>query len=187
MLSKKLTKVSLFSREDFKSAKRIERIYIWMMEPERFRLSDKDMAYFETLKAAFIILSSTLSMRKAVEMIRHTSMKHSLNGKTISERAAYNVINDVKNLFGDVLKRNKEFDRMVITERIAEIAERAESDGDDELALSAYKELGKFKMLHKEESNEINTDDVDLPQLVVGSNPDYLKIGDVEDARVEEE
>ena len=112
-MSKRLLKKKVFRLEDWKKASRIERMYIYMMEPDRFALNDPDRKYLNTLKRAFHIMSDYSSNLVASNLIFECF------GEVETKNRVYKIMNDARDLFGAMIQRNKEFDRMVMKERLS--------------------------------------------------------------------
>lgn len=175
-MSKKLLKKRTYSWKEFRAASRLERIHIHMMHPDDFWLHDHEEVYLDRMRTAFSVLSSSLSRIEAVKKIRELIPE-------IGRTSVYTLINDTKDVFGKVLKVNREFDRFAVGEKLLDLHRMNLEEGDYE---ECRKCLEAYAKLHKLDEEEVAAlENIQLPDLVFTNNPSALP--GVEDAEIEEE
>lgn len=179
-MSKRLLRKKVFELSDFQRANRIERLYIYLMEPDSFALNDVDFKYLNLLKKAFHIMSNEVSNVSAATLIYET-----LDIET--ESRVWKIMDDVRQLFGNMIKRNKEFDRMVLQEKIANIAKKANEDKKMELELECYRTMMKLSGADVHSADNIDPTEIQLPDLIFTSDPAALYNPDIEDAEIIDE
>lgn len=190
-MSKALSQLRVFTERDFKEANRVERIFIWMMEPEKFTLNHYDQTYFDRLKTIFTIMCENLEQKVQMTLIQNIYTE-------LAPYQLYGLMNDAEALFGKVRKVNKDFQRGLQRERLKsyiewlspkEIDPKKEPDNskpfkpvpDDaaKLLLKAEELLMKLDRLDAEENDEtFDWDSLKIPKADFTSDPKYLHAED---------
>ena len=124
MLNRK-RKEPLFSRNDWKEADQLGRIYIHLLQPE-FELSCEDEEKLEQLKQVWAILGKTMSKMKQIRRIEDFC--------GVTTRTAFKFIDEAQQLFGQILKVDSEVELAAMKERYYRLADKAEKDGDYDTA-----------------------------------------------------
>lgn len=174
MRSKK-SKIALFTNEQFKKASRIERMHMHLLDPDRFYLPDEDFHYLEKLKLAFAVISNTLSRTEALKKIE------AVLNIDIRKQDAYKYYNDSRELFGNIIKSNKDFDRLVLREKLVILANTAEAMMNIEEARKCYEAIMKLDALDKHGESDFNPEDFQFPTIIFSDDPSLL-----EDAEIDE-
>lgn len=173
-MSKGLSKKRVFSLSDFKKASRIEKFYIYMMQPDSFTLNDTDFKYFDALQQAFALTCDQISMASAISLIQ----------MSIPEFESWNKANrlyaDVQNLYGQIIERNKEFQRILVVEKLRQLAEKAEEQDNITEARRCLVAAGKFEHFDKPDEDGFDPKDFELPQPIFTSDPDALEAEDID-------
>jgi len=116
----------IFTIDDWKQADRIERLYIYLLQPDDFELSYEDEEYLDCLKQVWTILGKTMAKMKQVSRI--------VDMIGVTTRTAFKYIDDAQALFGEILKTDAEVELAVMKERYYRLADKAEKDGDFDTA-----------------------------------------------------
>jgi hypothetical protein len=110
-MSNKPSNVRRFTVDDFKSADRIERIFIWMMEPEKFILNPRDEIYMDELKQAYIIMTEEMEEVRRMKKLKQLWPEH-------RPVQLMKLMDDSESLFGRFRKMNKDFQDKLVRERL---------------------------------------------------------------------
>jgi len=102
---------------DFSNADTLDKIYMYLQQPDDFVLDEADMKYYTTLVNAYTIMSEYMREGEALMMIRGTGLER------MSHAKAWRIMNDVKRLFGNVIERHKEFERTMFYDRLLHLAQ----------------------------------------------------------------
>ena len=124
MLNRK-RKEPLFSRNDWKEADQLGRIYIHLLQPE-FELEYPDEEKLEQLKQVWAILGKTMSKMKQIRRIEEFC--------GVTTRTAFKFIDEAQQLFGQILKVDSEVELAAMKERYYRLADKAEKEGDYDTA-----------------------------------------------------
>jgi hypothetical protein len=176
-------KIEIYSIEDFKKAPLIDRIRMYMIEPERFDLNDRDFQYYRKLNQAFQIVFEEVAEGAAIKMIQMAV--EGCENLVIAKK----VLADCFELFGPMVKKNKDMRRAILVEKMYELAAKAEknahwSENDEngvpqmrfdkdwmEIAANLYEKAGKFEGLDKHDVPILNPDDLEIPELIITPDP----------------
>lgn len=178
-MSRKQSKIEIYSLEDFRKADRIDRIRMHMVEPERFILDDVDWQYFVDLEKAWHLVSNETRESVAIRLIQ----QH-VHGAESWYRAN-RILRDIEALYAPFLKKNREVQRAKIVEKLYAMAEVAEKKafGTDEdgtewadkewivIAHKLYKEAAELDGLHVDNAPPIDPDDLIIPEIEITSDP----------------
>lgn len=153
-----------------------------IIEPT-LKLTPTEEQYLNNLRTVFGILSTELSQAKAVKKITK------LYPDVKSRSTIYRWINHTKDLFGNIIKSNKEFDRNVIRERLIAVHKKCMKAGEYKEARLALVNIMKLDGLDVHEIDKIKPEDITFPNIIFSNNPKYLNIEDIpfEDMQDEEE
>lgn len=171
--------VRIYTASEFKAANRVDRLYMHLQQPADLKLSNTDEIYLEDLTEIFHICSHYLSDRKAMAVLKNSIFKK----RNFSRATLYRMMIDAKNLFGNVIERNKDFDRAVLREKFIEIHRLMIAQGKNTGNVKAYEQarLALFNLMKldgtdmQEKENGLRAEDLKLPQLIITNNPEALK------------
>lgn len=163
-MSKKRSQVRIYSQNDFRAANRIERIHIHLMFPDDFHLKESEIVHLERCRGAFAVMSDHFDQATRISRIRAIDPDH------ISIYIACKLMNDAKELFGDIIKVNKKFDRMILREKLIALAKQAEDDKDFAEARRNYMAVMKLDQLHRDDQNVVDPADLQLPDITFTSD-----------------
>lgn len=187
--------MTIYSNAEFRKAERLERIYMAMMEPERFEhlLEFEEDDYRRKLEQAYQSCFKELSPAVAINFIQ----KNIAGCETLYK--AKRVLDDMTIVFGRFLDKNKSFQKALVVERMYNSYERLKSYADilhDDGNIAAAAEMEEKAMLVLEKAAKMdgvdkivtgmNAKDFVLPEVLVSSDARILKEG-FEDAEIEEE
>lgn len=172
-MSKKLLNSRLYKQSDWKSASRLERIYIHLMQPEDFALSEKDEDYHEDLKVIFVIIQDELNSSAAIPKIRDVLPNIG------SDARLYRMISDCKELYGNIVDSNKKFDRYVVGQKFIEIYKKALEAKEIDVARLALYNYTKLMGLDQPDEG-FDPESINLPTIVFSDDPKLLNAEDVE-------
>lgn len=175
-MSKSVLKKKVYEISDFKAATRLERLHIHLMQPYDFVLNNEDHEYLEILRECFTIMGNSISKQETIRKMQDREPFR-------QNREIYTIINDTQQLFGNIVKSNKQFDKMVVSEKLIKLAQQAEEFMDIETARKCWETYIKLNRL--DQKDELQLDDIQIPDFVFTNDPSALP--GVEDAEVEEE
>lgn len=155
----------IMSLNQFKKAGRLDRLYFHMMQPDQLELNSRESEYLEKLKRVFAIMAIELDTGKVVTKVQN------LFPDAGTTRHIYRLINDVKNLFGDVIERNKAFEREVLKAKFIHVAKKASKEKDLETERRCYLNIMRLMGLDEQDGNGFNPEDIELPDLHFTDNP----------------
>jgi hypothetical protein len=146
-------KVTRFSEEDFEEGTTVERIYMSMMQPDDFVLTDRDFKYAEVLDKAWGII---WTMRPYSEKLIHISQ---INGG-LWHQNRIQIYNDAQELYSRFDEVKPKILRGVMVEKLRLIAEDMEALSKNtkdevervkaaEVARRSYETIAKLTNLHK--------------------------------------
>ena len=116
-------KIDRFTDEDFEDATQVERIYMTMMQPNDFALTDRDFLYSEVLNRAYPIVCSLRPYAEKIRLILEIE-----RGKW--QNQAVQIYNDAQALYGRFDDINPKILRGVLVERMRLIADKMASLSD---------------------------------------------------------
>lgn len=146
------------------------------MQPSDFILSDQDDQYLNTLKMAFAIMSDTIVPSEIHKRIKN------MRSEGFQSSQVYQIIEDVKELFGDITTTNKQFDRSILRQKLLKISAKCERVGDYEGARKCIEAVIKMDGLDKHDTAAINWDYVIIPEIVYTDDPKIIL--EAEDAEI---
>lgn len=123
-MSIELSKVRVFTDAIFKKASTIERMYIHLMEPERFILNHTEQVRLQDLKSCFGLVNDQISAADQITLIQE------LIPGIDSWENANKLLREMEMLFGVVITRNRDYTRTLYINKLRELASKAESEGD---------------------------------------------------------
>lgn len=165
LTSRKPTKI--YSEKDFKEATTsLERIYMYMMQPQTFHLNDSDYEKLRKLEHVWTIcfneLSPVQATRKVVELYG------------ISSASARNLIKNAEELFAPLFKRSGDMANVVLLEQLNLVYKKAIVAEDYKSAVRALAEINKLR--EKEDNLSKLLDMLQMPTVIFTDNPDVLEI-----------
>lgn len=182
-MSRKQSKIEIYSLDDFHKADRVGRIRMHMIEPDRFALNDQDEAYYRQLQQAYQLVFEELRQSVAIRAIQEA-----VPGAETWHRANV-ILKDIYELFSPFLKKNKELRRAILVEKLYSLAKVAESkavfeykDSDGIVQSGAdmewmvvaerlYSQAGKFEGLDEHDTAMIDPDEIQIPSIEITSDP----------------
>jgi len=194
-MSKKQSKIEIYSLEDFKKSDRIGRIRMHMLEPERFVLNDLEETYYRHLQQAYHLVFGELQESVAIRAIQEA-----IPGAE-SWYLANRILRDIYELFSPFLQKNRELRRAILVEKLYEMAKAAEKHAygkrpngqeyaDPEwmaIAERLYTQAGKFEGLDQHEAPMLDPDEVQIPHIEITADPAAFLAAQAEDSGEEAE
>lgn len=169
---------------DWRKAKkdRLQRIYLYVMEPTVFGrcISKYDLEHLDRMQVALSLFQHYMSESKVEKAL----VKAIKSLRSVAEVRP--IIRDCKELFGDMMERDKDFDRMILRERLYKIAERAKDSEDYDTERKCIDSIMKLDGLDKHESVDA-VPELKLPKIVFSNNISALLESDAEEAEIVED
>lgn len=175
-MSKKLLRKRAYNIQDFKSATRIERMRMYLVEPDQFALNDRDDRYFQLLRQAYPIICQGLPKAETKEMIED------LKGSAYRE-SVVKIIRDAQELFGPFEEVDKRVQRGTIREKLKRLAHLSEEKDDLEEARACYEALIKLDRLDKDDPIEEVPNELPMPRFT----DDTAALEQFEEAEVDDD
>lgn len=166
-------KSEIFTREDFDQADNIGKLYLHLMDPDRFEINNAQADHLEKIEKVWAIMSRKMNTLKRVNLIKEVL--------AVTHRQAYIYIDEATWLFGDILKTNADAELAMLKEKYYQLASKAENDGDFETARKCYESAEK--VIQKIQDAMPGKKRV-FTEIVFTSNPKALT--QAEDAEFEE-
>lgn len=162
----------VYSRIQFQRAGRLERLLIHMTEPETHKLKDKEISLLNRLKEVFEIAGDMGSRNDAVNAI--------MDKMGVRRPAAVNYYEDMSELFGQMLKVDKRFDRAILREKLYRLYEMAEEALDYAEARQCLAQIAKLEGLNEKEDAP-KTKAPEIPKPVFTNDPNSLLLETTEE------
>lgn len=116
----------IFTEQDWENADRIDRLYMYLMEPDRWVLSYEEDDYLENLRKVWAIVCKQSTPRGRMKLIAYHM--------NVTERTIRNYINEATRLFGDMLAIDVELELSLAYNRMMKLHDKARESGDYETA-----------------------------------------------------
>lgn len=159
-----LAKHRAYSIEDFRSADRIDRLHMYLLYPDQFQLNKTDSEYLDLLRRVYAIIADELSDHNAFALIKSAN-------PDLSDYRLHKALRDVKRLWGDIVYRNKQFDRQVLRERLATLVDKASEAQDLTEERRAIQAIIRLDGLDQHDTQSIDPDDIELPDITFTDEP----------------
>ena len=151
-----MSQLRIFEAQQYSGVKRVDKIYMNMIEPRKYPLSPSDQQYAFQLQRAFVIMSEqTVNHNKAIKILR--------NVEECSRWDAVRILSDAEDLYGMIRKLKKETQSILMYDRCTRMMEKCFEMGNQE---GARKWMGlaiKVGKLDKLELETLNVEDISLP------------------------
>jgi len=174
-MSKDLSKVRVFTDAAFKNAGKVERMYIHMMNPEFFMLTDTEASRLEQLKDCFALVNHTVSPTEQIRLIL----------ETIREIDSWEMANKLKNemeqLFGDIVTRNRDYTRTLYINKLRELSVLAERDEDYAEARRCIVAAAKLDHMDLPEQQKFDPEMNKIPKAIFTNDISDLEIEEAEE------
>ena len=187
--------LKIYANKDFKNASRLDRIYMWMIEPERFDhlLTQEEEEHARKLQQAYHGVFQELRRSAAVKWIQNN-----VRGAE-SLYLANRVLDDMQEVFGRFLDKNLALKQAIVVEKMYEdaemmraLAKKLKDDGDWERAGNLLEKANKVRNdaaqlegLHKIQK-DFRPEEFAIPEVVITSDPAVLN-ENFEDAELDED
>lgn len=162
-MQKKQLNERVYTRADFENAKGIvERIIIHLDQPKKYLLSESERRHFERLRVVFGIMMQCNTQKQRIRRISQVI--------PVSERSVARYMAEAKELFVDMMRVDREWERHFLKEKLYGLAQKAEEAGDVETAVKCLDKIIKLEGYDREDSG-IKPDDIMLPNLIFTADP----------------
>lgn len=160
-----------FNHNDWKIADRVDRLYMYILWPTRFKpsITERELEYLKRLKTTYGLLVDYGSEVKVERFLRHQFRENSGELAYIKQ-----LINDTKRLFGNFLEHNEDFERWALKERYMRVMDHAEADGDFETVRKCLDSIAKLEGLNRPQKVEETVKDLTMPPLIITTDPKAL-------------
>lgn len=123
-------KSKIFTEDEFKAAEPLDRLYMYLMQPDDFWLDQREGLKLEALRSTWAIMCSKPSTWRRVKVI--------MEALHVSEGTARRYIHEAAQLFGDILKTDTDIELRILRDKYLSLAERAELSGEYDVARRCY-------------------------------------------------
>lgn len=167
-------KNKIFTEDDWKDANQIDRLYMNILEPDRWKLSMADEQKLELLRETWAIMG-----KKAAYASRLKLMQQHVDA-TEGQIAKY--FREAQELFGDLLQVNIETELQAAYQRFMRLYEKAQTAGDFEAARrcqgDALKVLDLLELRKPKQQKQ-------YPNIIFTSDPKALRPRNAEPEDIE--
>ena len=147
-------------------------------DPEnKSKLSAKELE----IKARYVFAFHTMLQSPEKKDIDLATML--MNEFDIGRAQAYSDINNVKIMFGNVQRSQKEWDRYAVTEMLREAYNRAKTNDDPKNMIYAADKLGKYTRLDQEDVKDMPYDEIVPPEIEPTGDVSVLGIKPIPDLK----
>jgi len=166
----------IFNEKDFKAAtSEIERMYMYMMQPEDFYLNDREFRRFELLKMVFTVMDDSTTKKEAAKKLMELQPAD-FTTIHVATRAIY----QAETLFGRMLKTNRDYERARVTEKAWLLYDKAMKEGWGKTAAMALAQIIRANRLDQEDKGQDLFETLELPPVELTRNPKVLEIQEAE-------
>ncbi len=116
----------IYSERDWQAADPLDRLYIHLMEPNRWPLNAVEDERLDRLRKVWAIMCEKNTTRERIALISEQV--------AVTERTVYRDMDDAKSLFGDILKLDLDLELRLAYDRYMELFEKAKQDKDFDTA-----------------------------------------------------
>lgn len=166
-----------FSQKEWDEADKLKRLYIHMIDPYRWPLTEAMTEMHDNYKKVWAIMMSITAPRQRI-----VDISLALD---ISDRQAYEYVKNAEYLFGEILDVNPWIEMRLIYNRLSIVSEKAEKEGDFDTATKAA--IKAAEVLEKIEKNKprkekvytaitITTNPAALASRIATEDADYIEI-----------
>lgn len=131
------TKAKIFSQRDWEAAQGLDRMYLHLVEPERWPLMPQEEEKLDRLRLVWQILCEKGRTIERIRLIVESFM--------CTEMSARNYMRDAKALFFETLEFDHELELRVAYERFMLISEKAENEHEFDAAQRALNSAMKLR------------------------------------------
>lgn len=156
----------VYTQADFDNAlNTVERIIIHLDQPKKFPLTENERRHFERLRVVFGIMLQCNTQRSRIRRIAQVI--------PVSERSVVRYMIEAKELFVDMMRVDRDWERHFLKEKFYGLAQKAEEAGDVETAMKCLDKVVKLEGYDREDSG-IKPEDILLPTLIFTADPKAL-------------
>lgn len=171
---KGLSTKRVFDLVEFKNATKVERMYMYMIEPDRFVLAEEEERYFHILRQSYAVIAEFDKPRgEVIEAI------NTIKGDF--RATAYRIMKDAQSLFGMFEEVDKRVQRAIVREKLKMLAIKAQNQNDGQLEARCYEAMIRLDKLDQSDGDPVQ--DTTIPMLEVTSDPTAL----IEEAEIIED
>jgi hypothetical protein len=148
----------VFTQGEFDRSGRLERLLIHMLDPQ-FHLNPTEERQLSELTRVYELIGDKISRAESIQAI--------INDFQCTRAHAANLFADSSRLYGQMLRVDKKYDRAVIREKLARLAEKAETADDLAESRKCYEAIVKLDALHEHEDEDAKPATDTAPTQVV--------------------
>lgn len=116
----------IYTERDWQAADPLDRLYMHLMEPQRWVLNSNEDDRLDRLRKVWAIMCEKATTRERIALISEQV--------EVTERTVYRDMEDAKRLFGDILNFDIELELRLAYDRYMELYEKAKADKDYDTA-----------------------------------------------------
>lgn len=165
----------IYTEREWQAADGLDRLYIHLMEPDRWILNDQEDEMLERLREVWAIVCKKSTQRERIKLISEQIL--------VSERTVVKYIQDATHLFGDILKVDMDLELALAHERYMKLYKKALDAKDFDTARRCQDSA--TVILEKIESRQPRTAKV-YAALVFTSDPAALSARNAEELEFED-
>ena len=132
------TKQRIYTEKEWKDADSLDRLYIHLMEPERWVLNAYEEDKLDILTGVWKIIVKKASPRERIRIITRTY--------DCTERSAFRYVQDATKLFMETLDVDHELELRLAYHRFMTLHDKAKSDGDYDSAMRSLERAMKVRL-----------------------------------------
>lgn len=127
----------LYTQKDWRDAVGLDRLYMHLMEPERWTLLPQEKSKLEALRSVWAIICNKSSTIERITIIR--------TALGVTERSAFKYVKDATTLFLETLDVDHELELRLAYSRFLRIHDAAKKEGDHDNARRALDSAMKVR------------------------------------------
>lgn len=170
-----MKKERIYTEREWQAADGIDRLYIHLLEPDRWALNNQEAEYLDRLRKVWAIVCE-----KPTQLARIRLISEQIE---VSERTVQRYIKDAMHLFGDVLRVDVELEMQLAYDRYLNLYQKALDDDDYDTARRCHDSA--MDILLKIEARTPRTAKV-YAALVFTSDPAALSARNAEELEFED-
>lgn len=165
----------IYTEREWQAADGLDRLYIHLMEPDRWVLNNQEDEMLDRLRKVWAIVCAKRTQRERIKMISEQI--------EVSERTVVKYIQDAIHLFGDILKVDMDLELALAHERYMKLYQKALKAKDFDTARRCQDSA--MVILEKIEARAPRAAKV-YAQLIFTSDPSALSARNAEELEFEE-
>lgn len=170
---------NLFDRDAFRKGDRIERVYMHLIDPHRYKLKANEEVYLQMVQEAFAIIVANPSRHEARRLIVQNVVKPISDSRQGNRNkiSGIQLMKDAENIFGRFEDINKRLQRGLMRDRITlrlnKLYQAADAGEEVDKFIAKYEEV-LMKLDRLDEIIDMDQVDTTIPELDLTTDPSAL-------------